>query len=66
MEDIQQALWHDSKKFMWDGEIYEDKTKAEEVEKSYRGNGFETQIRPAEGKYLVYSRRVAQAAVEGG
>jgi len=56
-DDINNYMLEDSKKFMWDGLPYDERGKAEEVEKEYRGNGFETRIVEAGERFLVYSRR---------
>ena len=57
----------DDKKFMWAGKAYETRPEAEEVQRGYQKAAFETRIVEAEGKCLVYSRRVAaqQTATEG-
>jgi hypothetical protein len=47
----------DSKKFMWDGKIYETEEEAKSVAESYQKDNFETRIISEEGKYLVYNRR---------
>jgi len=56
----------DGKKFMWDGKNYVTEEEAKNAEQSYSGEGFETRIVPAEGKYEVYTRRVVtEVVVEG-
>jgi hypothetical protein len=56
----------DGKKFMWDGETYEDLDRAKTAEESYKNNKFETRIVEEEGKSLVYTRReVTEIEVEG-
>ncbi len=50
----------DGKKFMWDGVIYEERSKAEETQSQYQENKFETRLLTEEGKYLIYTRRVAE------
>lgn len=57
----------DEKKFLWDGKVYETRPEAEAVQSGYEKDAFETRLATEEGKFLVYSRRVAaqQAAVEG-
>jgi len=55
----------DGKKFMWDGETYDSKMKAEEIAANYKKNGFETQV-VEEGKYFVYTRRmITEVVIEG-
>jgi hypothetical protein len=56
----------DTKKFLWDGQTYDSKAAAEEVEGKYKGNNFETRVLEEEGKFLVYTRRVVtEVVVEG-
>ena len=46
------------RKYMWDGEIYESESAANELVVKYREDGFETKLLEENGKYLVYTRRV--------
>jgi hypothetical protein len=56
----------DTKKFLWDGETYETKDVATEVENKYKAENFETRVLEEEGKFLVYTRReVTEVVVEG-
>ena len=56
----------DTKKFMWDGEIYDTKEAAEEAENKYKADEFETRLLEEDGKFLVYNRReVKEVVVEG-
>ena len=57
----------DGKKYMWDGEEYDDESSAKEKAENYRGDNFEVQVVASEeGKFLVYSRRIAaQQTAEG-
>ena len=57
------ARYIDGKKFMWDGEEYEDESKAGSVAKEYEEKGFEVQIITEDGKVLLYSRRVVTEIV---
>lgn len=59
----ERARFFDGRKFMWDGEPYDDQTKADEMEKQYREKGFEVQRCTEDGKVLLYSRRVAAETV---
>jgi hypothetical protein len=59
----ERARFFDGKKFMWDGQPYDDKNKAAETEKEYREKGFEVQICTENDKVLLYTRRVATEAV---
>lgn len=49
----------DSKKFMWDGINYESESAAKENVDKYSKDGFEIKLIEEDGKYFVYSRRVA-------
>jgi len=63
----ERARFFDGRKFMWDGQPYDNQTKAAEVEKEYKGKGFEVQRCTEDGKVLLYSRRVAaETAVNQG
>ena len=53
----EQARFFDGKKFMWDGEEYDNEEKASSVEKQYAEKGFEVQVCPEDGKVLLYTRR---------
>ena len=59
----EQARFFDGKKFMWDGEEYENKAKAGDVEKQYIEKGFEVQLCNEDGKVLLYTRRVVTEIV---
>ena len=56
----------DGKKFMWDGETYTGKEKAQEVISNYEKEGFETRLIKEGEEYFIYSRRVVtEIIVEG-
>jgi len=56
----------DGKKFMWDGNSYENEDAAKNAEKSYSEEGFETRLLQEAGKYEIYTRRVVtEVVVEG-
>lgn len=57
------SQWFDSKKYMWDGQEYENKKKAGEVEKEYREKGFDVQSCKEDGKILLFTRRVVTEVV---
>jgi hypothetical protein len=59
----EQARIFDGKKFMWDGEEYDDKKKAAAVEKKYNEDGFEVQNCQENDKILLYTRRVVTEIV---
>ena len=53
----------DGKKFMWDGEEYDDEKKAGSVGKEYAEKGFEVQTFSEDGKVFLYTRRVVTEIV---
>lgn len=56
----------DGKKFMWDGINYESESAAKENIDKYSKDRFETKLIEEDGKYFVYSRRVAaEIKIEG-
>jgi hypothetical protein len=59
----EKARFVDNKKFMWDGEEYDDEKKADEVKKVYAEKGFEVQTFNEDGKILIYTRRVVTDVV---
>jgi len=54
------AMVRDSKKFMWDGQLYPTKEDASRAEESYRKDNFEVQCVEEGQQFLVYTRRVAK------
>lgn len=64
MADISRVI--DGKKFMWDGEIYESESQAQDVKKKYEDENFEVQLIQEESQYLVYSRRIVTEIVLEG
>ena len=57
------SQWFDGKKYMWDGQEYDDKKKAGEVEKEYREKGFDVQSCSEDKKILLFTRRVVTEIV---
>ena len=51
----------EGKKFMWDGGAYDDPEQARQVMEGYAKEGFEVQMFEEEGRYFIYSRRLATA-----
>ena len=51
------AMISDGKKFMWDGQLYDNKDEATRAADSYRNEDFEVQVVEEGGKFLVYTRR---------
>lgn len=56
----------EGKKFMWDGTAYPDKKSAEEVEKKYKNDGFETNMLEEDNNCYVFTRRVVKEVVVEG
>jgi hypothetical protein len=56
----------EGKKFLWDGEEYDDKKTAESVQKDYSEKGFEVRMLPEDEKVLLYTRRVVTEVVVDG
>ncbi len=54
----EQVRFFEGKKFMWDGEEYENEKQANSVEKQYSEKGFEVQSCREDGKVYLYTRRV--------
>jgi len=59
----EQARLFEGKKFMWDGEEYENKAKAGDVEKQCIEKGFEVRLCNEDGKVLLYTRRIVTEIV---
>jgi hypothetical protein len=55
----------DGKKFMWDGAEYQTRAQASQAMEAYASEGFEVKMFTEEDKFLVYSRRVAEAQSGG-
>ena len=59
MEDV---IFVDGRKFMWDGRTHESQEAARAAGQAYADEGFETHVGEDQGKFLVYTRRLAAAA----
>lgn len=59
----EKARFFEGRKFMWDGEEYDNEEKASAAEKQYREKGFEVAIVREGGKVLLYTRRVVTEVV---
>ncbi len=64
MPDV--SIMINSKKFMWDGVVYESEKEARDTMKKYKDVNFEVEMKEEEGKHLLYTRRlVTEIVVEG-
>ncbi|MFB0555913.1 MAG: hypothetical protein ACETWQ_21620 [Phycisphaerae bacterium] len=59
----ERTRFFEGKKYMWDGQEYENEEQASSVEKQYTEKGFEVQMWREEGKVLIYTRRVVTEIV---
>jgi hypothetical protein len=59
----EKVLIFEGKKFVWDGEEYDEKEKADSVEKEYTEKGFEVRTVREAGKTFLYTRRVVTEIV---
>ena len=53
----------DGKKFMWDGNLYATREEASALVSAYQKDNFEVHELEAEGKFLIYTRRLATEVV---
>jgi len=53
----------EGKKYMWDGQEYDNEEQASSVEKQYTEKGFEVQMWCEDKKVLIYTRRVVTEIV---
>ena len=63
MED---AIWIDGDKYMWDGAVYETRAEASAQAETYAADGFEIQIAESDDGFAVYTRRVVTEIVLEG
>jgi hypothetical protein len=59
----EKTRFFEGKKYMWDGQEYDNEKKASSVEKQYTEKGFEVQMWREEEKVLIYTRRVVTEIV---
>jgi len=57
------AMISDGKKFMWDGQLYDNREEASRAGKSYQDDNFQIRMVEEGGKFLVYTRRTVKEAV---
>lgn len=53
----------DNRKYMWDGKIYENEGEALNAASGYKKDNFDVQLIQEDGKYLIYTRRVAASTI---
>jgi hypothetical protein len=51
----------DGKKFMWDGKTYKNLGELDEVEQSYRTEGFDVEIIEEDRQLFIFTRKVVEA-----
>ena len=59
----EKTRFFEGKKYMWDGQEYDNEEQASSVEKQYTEKGFEVQMWREEGKVFIYTRRVVTEIV---
>jgi hypothetical protein len=57
------ALISDGKKFMWDGQLYDNREEAAGAGESYQNDNFQIRMVEEGGKFLVYTRRTVKEVV---
>ena len=57
------AIISDGKKFMWDGQLYDNREEAARVGESYQKENFQMRMVEEGGKYVVYTRRTVKQVV---
>jgi len=63
---MDEAIWVDGDKYMWDGASYATREEADTQAKTYEKDGLETQVVEADGAFAVYTRRVVTEIVLDG
>ena len=59
----EKTRFFEGKKYMWDGQEYDNEEQASSVEKQYTEKGFEVQMWREEGKVFIYTRRLVTEIV---
>ncbi len=54
------AISSDGKKFMWDGQLYDNREEAARIGETYQNEDFQIRIAEEGGKFLVYTRRTVK------
>ncbi len=63
---VDKVIYEETKKFMWDGQAYEDKKSADAAAKEYEEKGFEVRVKASNPHAAVYTRRVVTDVVVDG
>ena len=63
---MEEAIWVNGDKFMWDGGTCATRDEADARAAAYAEDGFETQVIEADGAHAVYTRRVVTEIVLEG
>jgi hypothetical protein len=64
--EMEEVLYVEKEKYMWDGAVYESEEEANKKKEEYEKHNFQVQLVEQEGKYLVYTRRVVTEIVLEG
>jgi len=64
--DVEMVRYDGNSKFMWDGELYQDRDSLEAKKGEYEGNGFEARVFEQEGNFILYTRRVVKEIILDG
>ncbi len=59
----EKTRFFEGKKYMWDGQEYDNEEQASSVEKQYTEKGFEVQMWREDEKVLIYTRRIVTEIV---
>ncbi len=59
----EKTRFFEGKKYMWDGQEYDNEEQASLVEKQYSEKRFKVQMWREDGKVLIYTRRVVTEVV---
>ncbi len=59
----EKTRFFEGKKYMWDGQEYDNEEQASSVQKQYTEKGFEVQMWREDGKVLIYTRRIVTEIV---
>ena len=57
------SMISDGMKFMWDGQLYDNREESSRAAESYQNEDFQIQMVEEDGKFLLYTRRTAKEVV---